>query len=103
MGPTAFEVSLVAGLLSYQFGAGYGLVSLATVAAYSVFTVVVSAKRVAIRREMNQAENQASARSVDSLLNFETVKYFNAEEREADRWATPSTILFRWIGGVDDE
>eukprot|EP00961_Rhodomonas_salina_P112189 1510062-Rhodomonas_salina.3 len=84
--PTALEISLVTGILVYQFGPVYGVVTLATVAAYSVFTVVVSAKRVEIRRNMNKLENEASAKAVDSLINFETVKYFANEELEAKRY-----------------
>jgi ABC-type transport system involved in Fe-S cluster assembly fused permease/ATPase subunit len=77
---------LVSGILSYSFGPAFGLVSLATVSAYTAFTVVVSQRRVDIRRAMNRAENAASAKAVDSLINFETVKYFGNEAHEARRY-----------------
>ena len=59
---------------------------MATVGGYAYFTIKVSAKRVDIRRKMNQMENQAAAKAVDSLINFETVKYFNNEGLEARRY-----------------
>jgi ATP-binding cassette subfamily B (MDR/TAP) protein 7 len=84
--PTALEIGLVAAILSFSFGPAYGFVTLATVGSYAIFTVRVSARRVDIRRKMNQMENQASAKAVDSLINFETVKYFNNEALEARRY-----------------
>jgi ATP-binding cassette subfamily B (MDR/TAP) protein 7 len=83
--PTGIEISLVAAILTYQFGPAFGTVALATVGAYAVFTVKVSQKRQEIRRHMNKMENEASAKAVDSLLNYETVKYFNNEGLEAKR------------------
>ena len=86
--PTAFEIGLVATILSLSFGPAYGLVTIATVGSYGVFTIRVSAKRVDIRKKMNRMENQASAHAVDSLINFETVKFFNNEGVEARRYNT---------------
>lgn len=86
--PTGIEITLVAGILTYQFGPAFGAVAMATVGTYAAFTVQVSQKRQEIRRYMNQMENEASAKAVDSLLNYETVKYFNNEGLEARRYET---------------
>jgi len=84
--PTGIEITLVTGILTYQFGPSFGAVALATVGAYAFFTVVVSKTRQEIRRHMNKMENEASAKAVDSLLNYETVKYFNNESLETNRY-----------------
>ncbi|EKX54133.1 hypothetical protein GUITHDRAFT_63916 [Guillardia theta CCMP2712] len=84
--PTGLEIGLVAGILSYNFGTVYGVITIGTVAAFAVFTVRVSQRRVEIRKKMNAMENEASAKAVDSLINFETVKYFNNEAHELRRY-----------------
>lgn len=86
IGPTVLEVSLVTGLLAYQFGPAHSGVVLATIGTYLAFTVGISTWRTKFRREMNRLENQASSRVVDSLLNYETVQYFNNAEYEGDRY-----------------
>jgi len=84
--PTALELALVSGILASKFGAEYALVTLATVGAYTGFTVAVTQWRTRFRIEMNKLENEASGKAIDSLLNYEAVKLFNNEEHEADRY-----------------
>lgn len=84
--PTALEVLLVGGVLTYNLGLPYAVVTTATVAAYTAFTVKVSDWRTGIRRKMNQEESAASGKAIDSLINYETVKLFGNEKHEADRY-----------------
>jgi ATP-binding cassette, subfamily B, heavy metal transporter len=84
--PTALELLLVCGILLYFFNWIYVVVVLATVGAYMWFTFAASEWRIAIRREMNDSDNDANTKAVDSLLNFETVKYFGNEGLEAKRF-----------------
>ena len=69
-----------------MFGFYYAAITFCTVVLYGYFTIQVTEWRMAFRRRMNKADEQAATKAVDSLLNFETVKYFNAEESEADRY-----------------
>ena len=80
--PTAVELVMIAGLVAYYFGWIYVAV-LATVALYVGFTFWASERRIAIRRDMNESDTEAHAKAVDSLLNYETVKYFGNEELSA--------------------
>jgi len=84
--PIIFQVLIYAGLLLYTFNAWVALTAIVMVAAYSWFTVAVTRWRVAFRREMNQSDTDANTKAVDSLLNFETVKYFNNEKHETRRY-----------------
>jgi ABC-type transport system involved in Fe-S cluster assembly fused permease/ATPase subunit len=84
--PTAVELLMISGLVAYYFGWIYVVVVLATVAVYVWFTFFASEKRIVIRREMNESDTEAHAKAVDSLLNYETVKYFGNEELEARRF-----------------
>lgn len=84
--PTALEIGLVSGILAHQFGWQYAGVSLATLSAYTAFTVGITQWRTQFRRNMNRLENEASNKVVDSLMNYETVKYFNNEDHEALRY-----------------
>jgi ABC-type transport system involved in Fe-S cluster assembly fused permease/ATPase subunit len=84
--PTAVELIMIAGLVAWYFGWIYVVVVFATVAAYVWFTFFASEKRIAIRRDMNESDTEAHSKAVDSLLNFETVKYFGNEELEARRF-----------------
>jgi ABC-type transport system involved in Fe-S cluster assembly fused permease/ATPase subunit len=84
--PTALELVLACALLFYYFDAIYVAILLGTIAVYMWFTFWASEKRIAIRREMNDSDNDASTKAIDSLLNFETVKYFGNEEAEARRF-----------------
>jgi ABC-type transport system involved in Fe-S cluster assembly fused permease/ATPase subunit len=84
--PTAVELIMIAGLVAWYFGWVYVAVVFATVTAYVWFTFFASEKRIAIRRDMNESDTEAHSKAVDSLLNFETVKYFGNEELEARRF-----------------
>jgi len=83
--PTAIEILLVLGVLMARFGWKHALVVAVTIAAYVAFTYAVTEWRTRVRRQMNAADQDASGKAVDSLLNYETVKYFNNEEHEARR------------------
>ena len=84
--PTIIELAAICGIFFVKFGPGLVVATLVMVAAYIAFTRWVTDWRNALRREMNDVDNQAIGRAVDSLLNYETVKYFGAEEREAGRY-----------------
>lgn len=84
--PTLLEVGLVGGILTYNLGPSYALITTSTVAAYTYFTVKVSDWRVGIRKEMNKQESAASGQVIDSLINYETVKLFNQESHELSRY-----------------
>lgn len=86
--PTLLEIGLVCAILGTSFGAPTVLITIGTLATYVAFTVAVTKWRTQFRKEMNQAENRASSRVFDSLINFETVKFFNNEKFEADRYET---------------
>lgn len=75
--PTALEIALVCGILAYNFGTMYATVTLVTLAVYGLFTVVVTQWRTKLRKEMNSLDNRAASLSVDSLINYETVKVDN--------------------------
>jgi ABC-type transport system involved in Fe-S cluster assembly fused permease/ATPase subunit len=84
--PTLLELLFVCGILAYNFGWLYALVTVATVAAYVAFTYLATEWRIMLRRTMNDADADANTKAIDSLLNFETVKYFGNEEHEAKRF-----------------
>ncbi len=84
--PTALEIVFVCGLLAYSFGWSYALTIALTVVAYIWFTYISTEWRIAIRKDMNEADQDAGTKAIDSLLNFETVKYFGNEEHEAKRY-----------------
>ena len=84
--PTLLEVVLVLALLSVQFDAWFGWITLTALVAYIVFTVLVTEWRTRHRREMNELDSKANSRAIDALINYETVKYFNNEEFEAKRY-----------------
>lgn len=86
IGPLIVELALMAGIFWYMFGVGYMIVVLTTIGLYTVFTFKVTEWRVAIRQRMNERDTDANQKAIDSLLNFETVKYFGAERREASRY-----------------
>lgn len=81
--PTMLELSIVCGVLAATCGPAYAGVALSTVAIYSMFTLSFTEWRTKFRVAMNKADNEAGNKAVDSLINFETVKYFNNEEYEA--------------------
>jgi ATP-binding cassette subfamily B (MDR/TAP) protein 7 len=84
--PTALEVLLVGGILTYSLGTPYAVVATSTVAAYTMFTIKISDWRTGIRKKMNQEESAASGKAIDSLINYETVKLFGNEAHEAARY-----------------
>ncbi|KAI7801229.1 iron-sulfur clusters transporter ABCB7, mitochondrial [Triplophysa rosa] len=86
LGPTLFEMLLVSGILYYKCGGQFALVTLGTLSAYTAFTIAVTQWRTRFRIEMNKADNEAGNAAIDSLLNYETVKYFNNERYEAERY-----------------
>jgi ATP-binding cassette subfamily B protein len=84
--PTAVELAMISGLVAWYFGWIYVLVVLLTVGLYVWFTFWASERRISIRRDMNESDTEAHSKAVDSLLNYETVKYFGNEEHEARRF-----------------
>ncbi|MGR3756151.1 MAG: ABCB family ABC transporter ATP-binding protein/permease [Tranquillimonas sp.] len=86
MGPLILELVMVSVILAWIFDIWYLVVVGVTVALYIWFTFAVTEWRVKIRREMNEQDTDANQKAIDSLLNFETVKYFGAERREAERY-----------------
>lgn len=84
--PTILEVLLVCAILMVLFDVWFAVITLGTILAYGWFTIRVTEWRVQIRREMNDSDTDANTKAVDSLLNYETVKYFNAEQHEARRF-----------------
>ncbi|HVZ12842.1 MAG TPA: ABC transporter ATP-binding protein/permease [Bauldia sp.] len=84
--PTFLEFALAAGIIAYQFNWRYLVVITVTIVIYVVFTIKVSDWRIQIRRDMNESDQDAHTKAIDSLLNFETVKYFGNETMEARRY-----------------
>src|SRR6202048_1427103 len=84
--PTVVEVTLLMGVLLWQFDWRYVLVTMITVVIYMYYTYIATEWRIEIRRKMNESDTEANTKAIDSLLNYETVKYFSAEHREATRY-----------------
>src|SRR3954464_4056305 len=84
--PTMVEVTLLMAVLLWQFDWRYVLATMITVVIYMYYTYVATEWRIEIRRTMNDSDTEANTKAIDSLLNYETVKYFSAEEREAARY-----------------
>nr|WP_244303537.1 ABC transporter ATP-binding protein/permease [Roseibium sediminis] len=84
--PTILEFAIMAAVISIQFGMSYLTIVAIMIVAYVWFTIKASNWRIAIRREMNQSDTEANSKAIDSLLNFETVKYFGNENMEAARF-----------------
>ncbi len=84
--PTIVEVALLMGVLFWQFDWRYVLATLAMVVLFMSFTYYATEWRIGIRRKMNDSDTDANTKAIDSLLNYETVKYFGAEQREASRY-----------------
>ncbi|MDF1768774.1 ABC transporter ATP-binding protein/permease [Maricaulis sp.] len=89
--PTLFELTLAAIVLSANYGWEFAVIAVITIAVYMGLTWSMTEWRVVIRRQMNEADNEASARAVDGLINFETVKAFAAEERESEAYNSAMT------------
>ncbi|XP_071112669.1 iron-sulfur clusters transporter ABCB7, mitochondrial-like [Haliotis cracherodii] len=84
--PTIFEVSLVTSILYYKCGIQYAMVALGCIGTYTLFTLLITQWRTQFRVKMNQADSKAGSMAIDSLINYETVKYFNNEKYEADKY-----------------
>src|SRR3984893_5242499 len=84
--PTIVELALIVPVLLWQFDWRYVLAIVAMVALYTLYTYHATEWRIGIRRKMNDSDTDANTKAIDSLLNYETVKYFSAEEREAQRY-----------------
>jgi len=95
LAPTAFEFALVIGILLWNYHWSFALITALTIIGYAVFTVIATEWRTAFRREMNARDNDVAGRSVDGLLNYETVKTFTNEAYEAER-------LDRALGEYED-
>nr|WP_321509567.1 ABC transporter ATP-binding protein/permease [uncultured Celeribacter sp.] len=84
--PLGLELAMVLAIISLAFGPGYLAVLAGTIGIYILFTFKITEWRVKLRKEMNDQDTDANQKAIDSLLNFETVKYFGAERREAQRY-----------------
>jgi len=84
--PTLIEIFLVCGILWYLYGIAFAAVTFVTLAIYIAWTLIVTEWRLKYRRAMNESDNQAHTKAIDSLLNFETVKYFGNEDHESGRF-----------------
>ncbi|MGB5854807.1 MAG: ABC transporter ATP-binding protein/permease [Oceanisphaera sp.] len=91
--PTLFEIAMVIGVLLINYSVWFALVTFVAVVVYIVWSVIATDWRTGYVRAANQADSQSNSRAVDSLLNFETVKYFTNEQYEADRY---DTDLAQW-------
>ncbi|OAA59583.1 ABC transporter, transmembrane domain, type 1 [Niveomyces insectorum RCEF 264] len=84
--PTALEITMVCGILTYQYGGPFAAITALTMAAYTAFTIATTAWRTRFRRQANAADNRASTVAVDALLNYEAVAYFGQEAYEVARY-----------------
>ncbi|XP_006650034.1 ABC transporter B family member 25, mitochondrial isoform X1 [Oryza brachyantha] len=84
--PTILEIGMVSSILAYKFGSSFAWITSVSVAAYVAFTLAVTQWRTKFRTAMNKAENASSTVAVDSLLNYETVKYFNNDQFEVEKY-----------------
>jgi len=84
--PTLLEILLVCGVLWHLYGITFAGVTFSTLVLYIAWTLIITEKRLAYRRVMNESDSEAHTKAVDSLLNFETVKYFGNEDHEANRF-----------------
>jgi ABC-type transport system involved in Fe-S cluster assembly fused permease/ATPase subunit len=91
--PTLIEIGLVSAILIARYDVWFVGITLSALAVYILYTVTITEWRTGFRRQMNELDSKANTRAIDSLLNYETVKYFNAEEFEATRY---DDSLQRW-------
>ncbi|KAI9830236.1 MAG: Iron-sulfur clusters transporter atm1, mitochondrial [Sarea resinae] len=84
--PTALEISMVCGILTYQYGAKFAAITAATMVAYTAFTIFTTSWRTQFRKKANAADNKGATTAVDALINYEAVKYFNNEKHEIGRY-----------------
>lgn len=90
--PTILEFALVSAILIIFYDIWFAVITAAAIALYAWFTIAITNWRVKYRRVMNDSDTEANTKAVDSLLNYETVKYFNAEEHEAKRFDKAMTV-----------
>ncbi|NOR40795.1 MAG: ATP-binding cassette domain-containing protein, partial [Gammaproteobacteria bacterium] len=91
--PTLFEIAMVVSILLFNYGVSFAVITLVSVIAYGLFSLRATQWRTRFVREMNEADSASNTRAMDSLLNYETVKYFTNEEFEAQRY---DTELEKW-------
>lgn len=91
--PTSIELALVAGILAWNYDWSFVTITLVTLGLYIAYTIFVTEWRTAFRKEMNELDSKANSKAIDSILNYETVKYFGNERFEADRY---DQSLQRW-------
>ena len=84
--PTALEVGLVGCVLAYKCGPEFVYLTVGTIGAYTTFTIITTQWRTKFRREMNKSDNEGASVALDSLINYETVKYFGNEQYEVDKY-----------------
>ncbi|EFC50451.1 predicted protein [Naegleria gruberi] len=84
--PTMLELSIVTAIFYINYGPSFALTALGSVTLYAAWTITVTQWRTKIRKQMNKAENEASGKVVDSLINYETVKYFQNEKYESEKY-----------------
>jgi ATP-binding cassette subfamily B protein len=92
--PTLLEIGMVTAILLWRYEWPFAVVTLGTIAAYIVFTLVVTEKRMVYRRSMNDLDSKANSKAIDALINYETVKYFGNENYELDRY---DANLGKWV------
>lgn len=105
--PTVVEISLVLAILATSYDLGFVVITVLSLLAYVVFTILISNWRIGLRRRVNETDSAANTQAIDSLLNYETVKYFNNEDYEAGRYdthmrqwedaATKSQVSLSWL------
>jgi ABC-type transport system involved in Fe-S cluster assembly fused permease/ATPase subunit len=91
--PTLFEIAMVLGILLFNYGPSFAVIVATAVISYGLYSVKATEWRTQFVRELREADNSSNTRAVDSLLNFETVKYFTNEEFEAQRY---DKLLHNW-------
>jgi len=84
--PTLFEIAMVAGILLINYGPIYAVITLVSVTIYGIFSIIATERRTKFVRQANAADSSSNTRAIDSLMNYETVKYFTNEEFEAQRY-----------------
>lgn len=92
--PTLLEIGMVTAILLWRYDWRFAVVTLGTIAAYIVFTLVVTEKRMVYRRSMNDLDSKANSKAIDALINYETVKYFGNEGYELNRY---DSNLGKWV------
>ncbi|MBC2769541.1 ABCB family ABC transporter ATP-binding protein/permease [Pusillimonas minor] len=92
--PTLLEIGMVAIILFWRYDFWFAVITLGTIAAYIIFTLVVTEKRMVYRRSMNDLDSKANSKAIDALINYETVKYFGNERYELNRY---DSNLGKWV------